>query len=196
MRLEAARVKTEVYGAMTDRLSRADWLKAGLQALARDGAASLKADVLAKRLGVSRGSFYWHFADIDAFHDALAAAWRDVAVEQVIRMLEQAAPRMRMRRLLGVALGADPSLEIGMRAWAASSPRAQEAVTAVDARRLAYMERMLTAVGVAPEASGVRARVIYWAYLGSVLSRVRVEDLMLARLIDELADFATRDERL
>jgi hypothetical protein len=58
------------------------------------------------------------------------------------------------------------------------------------------MERMLTAVGVAPEVSGVRARVIYWAYLGSVLSRVRVEDGMLARLIDELADFATRDERL
>src|SRR5689334_18004652 len=60
-----ARVNTVLYGCeMSDRLAAADWVKAGLKALAADGVGALKADLLAKSLGISRGSFYWHFADI------------------------------------------------------------------------------------------------------------------------------------
>ncbi|RTL63482.1 MAG: TetR/AcrR family transcriptional regulator, partial [Hyphomicrobiales bacterium] len=62
-----------------DRLARADWVKAGLKALAREGASALKADRLARELGVSRGSFYWHFADVDAFHRAVLEGWKTVA---------------------------------------------------------------------------------------------------------------------
>ena len=64
---------------MTDKLSATDWLDQGLRTLAESGFTALKAEPLAKAMGVSRGSFYWHFADIGAFHTALLQHWRDIA---------------------------------------------------------------------------------------------------------------------
>jgi AcrR family transcriptional regulator len=49
---------------MADQLSATDWLRQGLKTLAQSGFTALKAEPLAKAMGVSRGSFYWHFADI------------------------------------------------------------------------------------------------------------------------------------
>jgi AcrR family transcriptional regulator len=61
---------------MTDQLSAKDWLDQGLRTLAKSGFTALKAEPLAKAMGVSRGSFYWHFADIGAFHAAIEALAR------------------------------------------------------------------------------------------------------------------------
>ena len=63
---------------MADQLSAQDWIDEGLKALVKSGFTALKAEPLAKALGVSRGSFYWHFKDIDAFHAAILKRWRDV----------------------------------------------------------------------------------------------------------------------
>ena len=60
---------------MSEQLSAQDWIDAGLKALARNGHTALKADPLAKSLGVSRGSFYWHFADIGAYHAQMPRLW-------------------------------------------------------------------------------------------------------------------------
>ena len=76
---------------MTDQLSATDWLNQGLKTLAKNGFTALKAEPLAKAMGVSRGSFYWHFADIRAFHAAILNHWRDVAAEQIIANVEAAA---------------------------------------------------------------------------------------------------------
>src|ERR1700728_5318779 len=90
-------VNTVVYGGssrgapMTDQLSAKDWLDQGLKALAARGFTALKAEPLAKAMGVSRGSFYWHFADVEAFHAAILKHWREVAAEQVIANLEAAS---------------------------------------------------------------------------------------------------------
>ena len=56
---------------MGDQLTAKDWLDQGLKTLAKSGFTALKAEPLAKTMGVSRGSFYWHFADIGAFHAAI-----------------------------------------------------------------------------------------------------------------------------
>src|SRR5205814_4312759 len=77
-------------GGMADQLSAKDWLDQGLKALAKSGFTALKAEPLAKAMGVSRGSFYWHFADIGAFHAAILKHWREVAAEQIIADLEAA----------------------------------------------------------------------------------------------------------
>ena len=80
---------------MTDQLSATDWLDQGLKTLARSGFTALKAEPLAKAMGVSRGSFYWHFADVGAFHAAILRHWREVAAEQVIADLEAASDQRR-----------------------------------------------------------------------------------------------------
>src|SRR5436305_15172980 len=73
---------------MADQLSANDWLDLGLKTLARSGFTALKAEPLAKAMGVSRGSFYWHFADIGAYHAAILKHSREVAAERIIADLE------------------------------------------------------------------------------------------------------------
>src|SRR5580658_10171903 len=104
---------------MADQLSAKDWLDQGLKALARSGFTALKAEPLAKAMGVSRGSFYWHFADIGAFHAAILKHWREVAAEQIIANLEAASGHDDpISMLLRQAFGGRLSLENAVRTWA------------------------------------------------------------------------------
>jgi AcrR family transcriptional regulator len=187
-----ARVNTVLYGGgMSDRLAAGDWVKAGLKALAADGVGSLKADLLAKSLGISRGSFYWHFADIGAFHAAVLARWREITAEAVIQDVDRVMPRGdRLRSLLRRAFTADAALEIAVRAWAVSDAQARAAVAAVDRRRLAYLEDILAAAGIGSAAAFARARILYWAYLGFALSRPKLARQHMETLLAELAALA------
>ncbi len=174
---------------MLGKLSRDDWIKAGLKALARDGFTALKADRMAKRLAVSRGSFYWHFVDVAAFQKAVMERWRDVAAEAVIRDLENLKPASeRLRYLSRLAFGADPALEIAMRAWAASDSATRAIVHSVDKRRIAYLERILRDGGVGAYRVQARALIIYWTYLGFALSAKPVRGVARERLAEQLAE--------
>lgn len=177
---------------MLQKLNPDDWIKAGLKALARDGFTALKADVIAKQLAVSRGSFYWHFPDVPAFEKAVMRRWRDVMADAVIRELERLKPAsQRLRHLLRLAFGGNPALEIAMRAWAASDARARAIVRSVDNRRLAYLEAILRDGSVAADQVSPRARIIYWTYLGFVLSGRPVTGAARERLIDQLSPLGT-----
>ena len=134
---------------MSDQLSAKDWLDQGLKALASRGFTALKAEPLAKAMGVSRGSFYWHFADIGAFHAAILARWHEVAAEQIIANVEAASKdedplALLLRRVFGERL----TLERAVRTWASVDPAARAAVQAIDRRRLSYVESLLTQSGL------------------------------------------------
>jgi len=174
---------------MLQKLSPDDWIDAGLGALARDGFTALKADKIARKLAVSRGSFYWHFADIAAYETAVMRRWRDVAAEAIIRDLENLQPaRERLPYLLRLAFEADAALEIAVRAWASSDARARAVVRWVDKRRLAYIERMLRDGGVAADHVRPRAQILYWTYLGFALSAAPVTGAARDRVIDQLIE--------
>src|SRR5437870_7259276 len=122
---------------MNDQLSREDWLNRGLKILAQNGFTALKADPMAKALGVSRGSFYWHFADIGAFHAAILKHWREVAAEQIIAYVKAAAgTEDPLPLLLRQAFCGKLALEKAVRNWAAFDAAARDAVQAIDRRRL------------------------------------------------------------
>src|SRR5437762_12041214 len=94
---------------MGDQLTAKDWLDQGLKTLAQNGFTALKAEPLAKAMGVSRGSFYWHFADIGAFHAAILEHWREIAAEQIIAGVEAASKdenplAVLLRRVFGERL--------------------------------------------------------------------------------------------
>src|SRR5713226_3216487 len=152
---------------MADQLSAKDWLDQGLKTLAKSGFTALKAEPLAKAMGVSRGSFYWHFADIGAFHSAILKHWREVAAEQIIANLEAASDHDDP---LLLAFGAKLSLEKAVRTWATVDPAARAAVQAIDRRRLGYVERLLRGSGLSPGIARARAQILYWAFLGFALS--------------------------
>lgn len=155
---------------MADQLAAKDWLHRGLKVLEQKGFTALKAEPLAKAMGVSRGSFYWHFADVEAFHAAILEHWREVAAERTIADVEAAAgndkPQLLLRRVFSERL----ALEKAVRSWAAVDPAARAAVQAIDRRRLNYVESLLLASGILPDVARARAQILYWAFLGFALS--------------------------
>jgi AcrR family transcriptional regulator len=170
------------------RLGPEEWVRAGLTALAKSGAAALKADTLATRLGVSRGSFYWHFADVAAFHAAVLRRWREVALENIIAEIETTSDPLEalLRRAFAGGLG----VESAVRAWATADPQARKAVEAVDVERVRYLRQLMIDTGVAADVAETRARLMNWAYLGFAISSARLDDAALKRLIMEVSQLA------
>lgn len=158
-----------------DRLSAEDWLDHSLGVLAAEGFTSLKADTLAKSLGVSRGSFYWHFEDLAAFHAAVLQRWLEVSVLAVVKKLEAEGfdPAERLRMLVEVAAAGDRKLERAVRAWAFSDPNVSEAVAMVDEQRLAYIGDLLRQAKVKKRDIDGRALLLYLTSVGySMISAV------------------------
>jgi AcrR family transcriptional regulator len=172
---------------MAEQLSATDWLDAGLKALAANGVAALKADPLAKALGVSRGSFYWHFRDVDAYHTAVLARWRDIATERIIAAVEQHADlEDPLAYLLRRAFAARSDLEVAVRSWATHDAAARKTVRDIDQRRMTYIEALLKRSGMAADVSRARAQILYWAFLGFELSDKPLPPKERERLIEEL----------
>jgi AcrR family transcriptional regulator len=178
---------------MTDQLSAKDWLDQGLRTLAERGFTALKAEPLAKAMGVSRGSFYWHFADIGAFHAAILKHWREVAAEQIIADVEAAADHdnplpLLLRRVFGERL----ALENAVRAWAMVDPAARAAVQAIDRRRLTYVQSLFRASGLSPGVARARAQILYWAFLGFALSDKPLPREQQQAVLEEMLRMASR----
>jgi AcrR family transcriptional regulator len=178
---------------MTDQLSAKDWLDQGLRTLATRGFTALKAEPLAKAMGVSRGSFYWHFADIGAFHAAILKHWREVAAEQIIANLEAASDHDNpLLLLLRRTFGARLSLEKAVRTWATVDPAARAAVQAIDRRRLGYVESLFERSGVSPGAARSRAQIFYWAFIGFALSDRPLPRARQQAVLEEVLRMASR----
>jgi len=156
-------------------LTPADWIRAATVRLAAGGVDAVRVESLAKELGVSKGSFYWHFEDRDALLQAVLEGWHAQGTRAVITAVEAAAstPRERLLALMreAYAVTGYEGFEIAVRAWAATDSRAREAVIAVDRARIHYVAELLEAAGVERAAARHRAGVLYRALLGEYVMR-------------------------
>jgi len=172
---------------MTKRLTPEDWIDFALVMLAREGFEALKADVLARKLRVSRGSFYWHFADLGAFHARVIERWKQVATEAIIADIERHdAPKQRLEALMRHAFGRGAVLELRMRAWADNNAAAARALDEIDGRRRRYIEQLLRDAGIPPPLAAARTQIVYWTYLGAALSRSKLRGEKLEQMVAEL----------
>ncbi len=151
------------------RLSAEDWILAGFRSLVEQGPGALKAEPLARKLGTTKGSFYWHFKDVADFHARLLSYWEEKAFLAVTEVVtREASPVARMEALIVQASEGDPkhgghAAEPALRAWAASAPQVAEAVHRVDEQRLAFLRQTLAALDLTnPDF----ARLLYGAYIG------------------------------
>lgn len=171
-----------------------DWVRAASRRLASHGVDAVRVEPLATDLGVSKGSFYWHFADRDTLLTAVLQRWRHVGVESVVEDVEATAdhPADRLRELLGRSFHhRDQGFDVAVRAWAAHDPRARAAAHEVDAARTRYLVDLLSAARATdPER---RAAVIYRVLLGEYAARHAEGEPLDEQAIDDLADWALAD---
>lgn len=173
---------------MSDRLTKDDWIRHGLRTLTSEGAHALKVGAMATALNVSRGSFYWHFQDIADFRAQLLQSWQERTTDRVIRDLDAAkAGPDRLRHLMQRAFETRRGLDEAIRAWATHDADVAAAVASVDARRIAYIAKMLVATGVDSRRALPRATFMYWAYLGRTIVMDRRHASIAASAIDDIS---------
>ena len=162
-------VNTIGYGVgMNDRLDRQSWLDAGLEQLAGHGPSGLRIVAIAQKLGVTKGSFYWHFRNQNEYLASLLQEWERSHTQQIIDDLERTggSPAVKLRRLMLVTVAADPRLSLATRAWAHSDTMVGKAVKRVDKKRLAYVAALIEALGWPQEDAATLARWSYCALVG------------------------------
>jgi AcrR family transcriptional regulator len=150
------------------RLSAEDWALAALDVIAETGLASVAVEPLAKRLGVTKGSFYWHFPSRDALLVAALERWEAMEQEAVFGKLEAVSdPRARLRDLfLLVAHELKPHIIYSELLKALDHPAVQPVLQRVSQRRLDYLSASLRQAGL-PRLDAInRARLAYAAYVG------------------------------
>jgi AcrR family transcriptional regulator len=149
-------------------LTAADWAEAALQLIAEAGLGALTVDALAGRLGVTKGSFYWHF---QGRSDLLAAAlgrWEQRATSEAIKGLDGVVdPRRRLELMLDAASQPPRSRSLyAALAEAAEDPVVRQVLNRVASARIAYLERCYHDLGLPQPLARAHAVFAYAAYRG------------------------------
>lgn len=150
------------------RLNSEDWTRAAIKRLASNGIDGVRVELLAKDLGVTKGSFYWHFKDRDALYESMLESWRRRATLALIERLDssESGAEQRFRRLLRVPITSQnapeaANVELAIRLWAKRDPRAHRALEEVDTLRLQYISGLLAACGLSEQSAKSRAVLAY-----------------------------------
>ena len=186
------------------RTPRTAWVDAALDALAEGGPEAVRVEVLASRLGVTKGGFYWHFADRQALVTEMLDTWERRVVEDVITRLESedVDGRTRLRHLFELASDRGMhQVEQTVRDWARRDPAVAERLHRVDTRRLDYLRTLFRALGADDDEAEVRGLTTLALFVGSPLigadhpGRTRRDVLRLAtdRLLEPPPSRKPRD---
>lgn len=130
-------------------VSTADWIEAAHQVFADRGLGAIRVEVLARELGVTKGSFYWHFADRGALVAAVVERWENAHTEAMIVESERGAdPADKVRRLLvAVSAGLGETSGEPLLYVEARREGIQAALDRVTERRLDYLSGLLVDLG-------------------------------------------------
>ncbi|MFE7717734.1 TetR/AcrR family transcriptional regulator [Nocardia rhizosphaerihabitans] len=163
--------KAAAAGRAARRLGVEDWTTAALTVLLRDGVAAITIAKLCDELGVTKGSFYWHFDGIDQLLETTAQFWcadqNDAA--RGFQGLDELPPQERLARM-GELLTAERvwQVELAVRDWARTNAKVAEAVKALDQRIFHALSDTLVDMGFSAEQAEMRAGLMCFAGIGFV----------------------------
>ncbi|MGY0505482.1 TetR/AcrR family transcriptional regulator [Luteimonas sp. e5] len=150
------------------RLSAEDWAQAALDQIAEQGVSAVAVEPLARRLGVTKGSFYWHFPSRDALLQAALERWESYEQDEVFGQLENLGnPAERLGALFKlVAHEVQSHVVYSELLKSLDHPAVQPVIGRVSKRRMDYLTAAFRAAGLDPVAAQHRARLAYSAYVG------------------------------
>ena len=150
------------------RLSAGDWELGALELIAEQGVNALAVEALARRLGVTKGSFYWHFRNREALLQAALERWEHNDEAEVLAGIETIdEPRERLREVFHRVAHEVPSHRIyAALLKALDHPVVLPLMTRVSRRRMEFLTEAYLQVGMPPAAAAHRARLAYAAFVG------------------------------
>lgn len=164
------------------------WLTAAYEVLTAQGVEAVKIMPLAKRLQVSRTSFYWHFKDREALLEAMIRHWEDKNTGTLVARTEAYAENVfeAVFNLFDCWLDPqlfDSRLDLAIRNWARSDPALQARLDRADGQRQQAMTDMLMRFGYDAEEAEVRALTMIYTQIGYISMQVHEDEARrLARM--------------
>jgi len=163
--------------AGSKRLDATAWIAAAFEALAAEGIAGVRVERLAAALGVTKGSFYWHFKDRDALVDAVLERWATGRISAIAEQTRDHGTPADARKALLALLeiyARTPNrkglaVELAIRGLAPGHQAAKRAVARVDAARLAKVGALFAKLGKTSAEADARALLFYAFLFGQSL---------------------------
>jgi len=157
-------MSTTKLRASRSRLSREEWLMRALEILAEQHNAQLRIDELVKRMGVTKGSFYWHFKDRNDFLMQLLDYWvyefNEKVPEEINKTVGDRDAKTRLRFLLAYLVEHDCArYDMLVRSWAAQDPGVGKVLVKIDKLRLNTVQALFTEMGFSEADARIRARI-------------------------------------
>lgn len=156
-------------GPARQSLTAEAWASAALDALAGGGLDAVAVEPLARRLNVTKGSFYWHFPNREALIKAALELWEQRETVDVVSGLDR--ERDPYQRIVNLFKRANSSHKAGRLylalAAASDDVRVNEVVQRVSARRLAYLEKCYRALGMEAGEAPLWATFAYATFIGN-----------------------------
>lgn len=164
---------TPIQSAARQNLTAETWAEAALDAIAGGGIEAVAVEPLARQLGVTKGSFYWHFANREALIKAALELWERHETETTISRAEQEpSPRERLHTLMRQAANTDARSErILLTLSASESVMARACVQRVSERWRAYIQDSYRALGCDENEARNWATFAFSTYIGTVRMR-------------------------
>jgi AcrR family transcriptional regulator len=146
-----------------------DWIDAGFALLAEGGFNALRIGKLCDRLQVTKGSFYWHFTDIQAYRARLVEAWGEVRERERHRFAPMHDVPARHRMTVMMETLVNPShwaVERVMRTWAVADEQVADRVRQSDRRVLAALRQAFLDEGFSAQEAAMRSTIMFAAGVG------------------------------
>ena len=150
------------------RLTREDWVDSAYARFRDGGISAVSVEAVARDMGATKGSFYWHFADRGELVDAVLARWEDLETERLIELVDQVEdPTQRLAKLLEVIAHRTTERSGERTLFAeASALNITDVVARASERRVSYTAQLLEGVGLEPADARRRAVIVVAAVIG------------------------------
>jgi AcrR family transcriptional regulator len=156
--------------AERNQLQRFDWLEKALEIFVEEGIDSIRITRLANELGVTRGSFYWHFQNREDLIDSLVSFWKDKNTAAITGSVEHAASLADgILRIFETCIDSsqfDPRLDLALREWARRSTAIRELLDGEDEARIEALRHFYLRFDYPMPQALIRARVLYYSQIG------------------------------
>ena len=178
--------------AEKQRLSAQDWEIAALELMAEEGVAAVAVESLARRLGVTKGSFYWHFKDRQDLLSGVLETWKAGRIQDIVKQtrLEPGRERAQIARLVDIYSTSRSRkgllIELAVREWARRDAEAAAIVEEVDAWRLRCARELFLACGLPQHEASTRSMLLYAYVFGASIMIYDRFDADIPRLTEDI----------